>query len=391
MHRGAWHQFGDRSQKLVLEQLQQGNGVGVIVSPRDLSWANAQEYAAQYHSLGAEVVIDQQFYVPDFSNKHLDSYATNQYRLAASSLHQLNDQQLSHLATAMQQVNGSLDADAVIAPAMAYEAGRPDIVSLNARLFSAAKNAGDALGKPTLATVVLGNSVTSAGQTVRTALSQATALSADGWYYAFEFPPERIPSASSHVLRCCVAGLTLACTGKPVLHAYAGPMGLLSFGFGATGAAIGHSQNLWSFSRSRWEAPVAQGGGGDAPARLFSGSLWGTIVYPDETAQLPQSLTSQIVTDSPFLVPWDRWQANKHLVYTVCSTLAALAAHSDPRLCAQAATSVLTDAVGYHSSIAGLGVTLRDDTSAYQANWLNAVNDLLTQHGDDFDYLALLA
>ena len=29
-----------------------------------------------------------------------------------------------------------------------------------------------------------------------------------------------------------------------MLHAYAGPMGLLSFGFGATGVAIGHSQNL---------------------------------------------------------------------------------------------------------------------------------------------------
>jgi len=391
MRRGAWHQFGDRSQKLVLEQLQQGVGVGVIMSPRDLSCANAQDYAIQYHSLGAEVLVDQQFYVPGFSNNHLSSYATNQFRLAASQLHQLTDNQLADLATALQQVNGSLEADAVIAPAIVYEVGRPDIVSLNAKLFAASKSAGDSLGKPTYATIVLGNSVTSADHTVQAVLSQATALNADGWYYAFEFGSERIPSSRDQVLRCCVAGLALACTGKPVLHAYAGPMGLLSFGFGATGAAVGHSQNLWNFNRGRWAPPGPQGGGGDAPARLFSAALWGTIVRPDETAQLPQGLANQVLTNSPYITPWDRWQANKHLVHTICSVLGTMAAQTDVRLCAQAASSVLVNAVNLHASIASLGLSLRDGTNSYQSNWLSTVNEFLAQHGDDFDYLDLLA
>ena len=391
MRRGAWHQFGDRSQRLALEQLEQGSGVGVIISPRDLSHSNAQSYAAQYHDLGAEVLIDQQFHVPHFSNKNLASYPTNQCRATASQLHQLTDQELADLARGMEQINAGLATDAVIAPAVVYEAGRPDIGTLNARLFASSKSVGDALGIPTLATVVLGSSVTSADRTVRSILSQATALDADGWYYAFEFGPERIPSSRERVLRCCMAGLTLVCTGEPLLHAYAGPMGLLSFGFGATAAAVGHSQNLWHFNRGRWGPTEQQGGGGDAPARFFSPPLWGTIVHPDETAQLPQSLRNQVLTNSPFRTPWNRWQANKHLVYTICCTIATVASQLDPRECAQTAVSVLSGAVNLHAQIASLGVSLRDQTNTYQANWINALGDLLSNHASDFDYLELLA
>lgn len=391
MRRGAWHQFGHMSQRLALEQLEQGSGVGVIISPRDLSHPNAQSYAAQYHDLGAEVLIDQQFHVPHFSNKNLASYPTSQYRTTASQLHQLTDQELADLGKGMQQINGDLATDAVIAPAVVYEAGRPDIVRLNARLFAASKSVGDALSIPTLATVVLGSSVTSADHTVRSILSHATALDADGWYYAFEFGAERIPSSRERVLRCCMAGLTLVCTGEPVLHAYAGPMGLLSFAFGATAAGVGHFQNLWQFNTGRWGPTEQQGGGGDAPPRFFSAPLWGTIVHPDETVQLPQSLRNQILTDSPFRTPWDRWQANKHLVYAICSTIATVASQVDPRECAQTVKSVLSGAVNLHAQIASLGVSLRDQTKTYQANWINALDDLLSMHGSDFDYLELLS
>ena len=391
MRRGAWHQFGDRSQRLARELLAQGSGVGVVISPRDLPHPSARRYAAQYHDLGAEVLVDQQFHVPHFSNRNLQSYPTSQYRATASQLHHLTDQQLAGLAEAMQLVNGNLGVDGVVAPAVVYEAGRPDIVALNARLFAASKSVGDALGLPTLATVVLGSSVTSADSTVLTALSQATALPADGWYYAFEFPAERIPSGHDRVLRCCIAGLTLACTGKPVLHAYAGPMCLLSFGFGATAAAVGHSQNLWHFTRRRWGAAAQQGGGGDAPARFFSAALWGTIVHPDETAQLPQHLRNRVLTSSPYSTPWGRWQANKHLVHTICSVAAGIASQHDPKRCAEMARSALSDAVDLHAQISSIGLSLRDHTNTYQANWMNAIGDLLSGRGSDFDYLELIS
>ena len=229
MKRGAWHQCGDKSQKLVVEQLKAGHGVGVILSPRDLTRDLAINYAAQYADLQAPVLIDPQFYVPDFTNENLDTYALSQFRTSLASLGQITDVELSALAAELETLGSELKVSGVIAPAAMYEAGRPDIADLNGRLFAASKSAGDALGVPTLASVTLARSVTSSDSTVADAVDAATALNADGWYYAFEFEEERIPSSREAVRRCCDAGLSLALTGRPLLHAYAGPMGLLSY------------------------------------------------------------------------------------------------------------------------------------------------------------------
>ena len=225
MNRGAWHQCGDKSQKLVVEQLEAGRGVGVVLSPRDLTRDKAAEYAAQYAGLGAPVIIDPQFYVPDFTNDNLDTYGLSKFRTSLATLGQLADDELSALATELETLGSELGVDAVIAPAAMYEGGRPDIAELNARLFAAAKSAGDSIGVPTLACVTLARSVTSSDSTAAAAVDAATALNADGWYYAFEFEEERIPSSREAVRRFADAGLSLALTGKPVLHAYAGPMG----------------------------------------------------------------------------------------------------------------------------------------------------------------------
>ena len=207
MKRGAWHQCGDRSQRLVVEQLTTGHGVGVILSPRDLTRDMAVKYAAQYIDLGAAVLIDPQFYVPDFSNDYLDTYGLTTFRTSLSSLRQITDAELSDLAGELETLGSALRVSGMIAPAAMYEAGRTDIVELNARLFGAAKRAGDVLGVPTFASVTLAQSVTNSDSTVAAAVDAATAINADGWYYAFEFREERIPSARDAVQRCCDAGL----------------------------------------------------------------------------------------------------------------------------------------------------------------------------------------
>jgi hypothetical protein len=293
--------------------------------------------------------------------------------------------------------NADLETTAVIAPATVYEAGRQDIVQLNARLFDAAKDVAGELGVPVYATIVLGRSVTASDQTLSATLAQATALASDGWYFGFEFEEERLPSSREAVRRCCSAGLTLACTGKPVLHAYAGPLGLLSFGFGATGVALGHSQNLWKFTRDRWQSPVGQGGGGNAPPRFFSSSLWGTIVYPDETVQLPVSLRQQILTMSPFSgpvgsgLPWARWDSGKHLVYLLANAIGDMSLFPTARASAQQAVQRLQDAGQLHTAVQQSGIFLADNTNAYQDNWRLAMNDLLQSNGGDYDYLELLS
>lgn len=398
MRRGAWHQFGDKSQRLVLEQLHRGCGVGVILSPRDLAYRNAVQYAQEYRDLGAHVLIDQQFYVPAFRNTRLDSYAVSEYRTRISQLRQITDTGLARLTQTLVEMHEALSADGVIAPAVPYEAGRPDIVGLNSRLFTAAKRTGDELGVPTYATVMLGRSVASSDQTLFAALSHATSLDADGWYYGFEFGQERVPSSEEEVLRWGAGGLVLACSGKPVLHAYSGPMALLSMGFGATGTGVGHFQNLWQFTRRRWQPSGGDGGGGEAPARFFSTALWGTILHPDEVDQLPREIRDEVLTHSSFSSPvassppgpWSRWDANKHLVHVICTTVAEIAANTNPRENAQAAMEILERAVALHGAIAATGVTLGDDTNAYQHNWLNAISRLLADRSDDFDYLRLL-
>ncbi len=149
MKRGTWHQCGDKSQKVVQEQLEHGNGVGAIISPRDLARDNAKVYANEYQSLGADVLLDQQFYVPDFANSNLSSYPISQHRANISNLNQISDTSLDLLAKDLEDANREIGVSALIAPAVIYEAARADIVQLNARMFSAAKRAGDALGVPT--------------------------------------------------------------------------------------------------------------------------------------------------------------------------------------------------------------------------------------------------
>ena len=398
MNRGAWHQCGDKSQKLVVEQLEAGHGVGVILSPRDLTRDKAVEYAAQYAGLQAPVLIDPQFYVPDFTNDNLDTYGLSQFRTSLATLGQITDDELSALTTELETLGSELGVSGVIAPAAMYEAGRPDIAELNVRLFAAAKSAGDALGVPTLASVTLARSVTSSDSTVAAAVNAATALNADGWYYAFEFEEERIPSSREAVRRCCDAGLSLALTGKPILHAYAGPMGLISYGFGATATGIGHSQNLWKFTRQRWEAPTGQGGGGDAPARFFSKALWGTVVYPDETQVLGVTLRSQVLTATAFCdavmasppTAWPRWDAGKHLVCALAETSAELAALATARASADAARQRLTGAVALYGQIRQTGLQLKDSSDAYQENWRLALSDVLSNRSADYDYLELM-
>ena len=397
MRRGPWHQCGDRSQKLVEEQLQQGVGVGVILSPRDLTRPRALDYAQKYRALGAQVLLDHQFYVPDFTNQRLNSYPISKFRAAVSSLNAISADDLTEIANELRIDNQEIGADAVIAPAIVYEAGRTDIVQLNDRLFTVARTIGDQLHIPVYATVVLGRSVTASDQTISAALGQASALNADGWYFAFEFEDERIPSSREAVRRCCSAGLTLACTGKPVLHAYAGPLGLLSFGFGATGVALGHSQNLWKFTRDRWQPTMGQGGGGDAPPRFFSSRLWGTIIYPDETQQLPTAIRQQVLTMSPFStqvgssLPWTRWDSGKHLVNVLGRVFAQIAQNTNARENVQQAIQTLQGAVQLHQTIQQNGIFLADSTNAYQLNWQNAAADFLQGSQSDFDYLDLIS
>jgi len=398
MKSGVWHQLGDKSQLVAYEQLENGVGVGVAVSARDLSYSGAEEHTAKYRALGAEIIFDPQYYLPAYSNNKLETYPFSSLRLSAQRLGKITDDNLSVLAKSLEEINRKTGSIAIVAPAIIYEANRPDILSINKKLHAAAKKAGDALGIPTFGTVILGSSTNKTTDQINSCLADILDIKADGWYYSFEFGDERIPSTHAEVYRCAVAGLTLAQTGRPVFHAYAGPMALLAPAFGCIAAGVGHSQNIWQFKRERWEPPQGQGGGGDAPSRYFSKDLWGTIVYPDEFTAMPVALRNRILCASPYTAaltsagdsPLKRWDSNKHLIHTIATAVQPIFAQRTARLAAAQAIAILDVAIKTHADIAVTGLGLADKTSSYQYNWKLALEALVAQHKDGFDYLELI-
>lgn len=399
MRRGAWHQFGHSSQKFALEQLRLGSGVGVIISPRDLREGLAIDYCKKYKEAGADILIDQQFYIPDACCGKLPSYSLARFRDTVSKLNRLTEDQITDFAKEIERLHRATNATGVIAPAVVFEAGRDDIVELNNHLFLAAKLAGDNIGIPTYRTVVLGQSVTETDNLMNSTMSKATGQNCDGWYFGFEFACKRIPDDFEKVRRCCVAGLTLANTGKPVLHAYAGPLAPLSLSFGSTGVGVGHSQNLWQFPRERWSHATTQGGGGDAPPRFFSKNLWGTLVYPDEVAMLPPALLDIITTTSTFsahvsnrppFLSWSRWNANKHFVFIVSTFIEHLSGETNPRIISAKVMEHLENAVALYEQVKGHISELRDNSDSYQSIWLEVLEFILKENKRDFDFLEMI-
>lgn len=396
MRVGTWHQCGHNSQKMIIDLIDNGIGSGVIVSSRDVPRHKAIEYSSIYRSKSCEVIIDLQFCKPDFSNAKIQTYETFDFRQSIARLNAISDAELENLKSAIQNINTEVRTTAILAPAVKYEVGRPDICDLNQKLFDASKNVGDSLSIPTYATVIIGNSATSSMDTINSILSEATSLDCDGWYLGFEFDTqERVPSSVREVYNCCSTQLKLASTGKPVLFAYAGPLGLLSYGVGVTGVGLGHWQNLWQFTRDRFDESDLGGGGGDAPARYFSRAMWGTIVYPDEVSLLNAEMRNIVHTQSPFsplnfqtIQLWEKWASYKHLLYVIGDTLDQVRMGETPRARLENAKNVLQTAIQTHNRIP---FDLKDNTDSYQANWITVIDRLLRDNSSDYDFLELMS
>src|SRR5262249_61053325 len=103
---------------------------------------------------GAGLLLDHQYYVPEFTNAKIESYPISRFRQGVSSLNKISDQDLNDFTNELRIDHEELQADAVIAPAVVYQAGRPDILQLNARLFAASKLVANYLNIPIYAPVV---------------------------------------------------------------------------------------------------------------------------------------------------------------------------------------------------------------------------------------------
>src|SRR5262245_1997893 len=120
MLRGVWHQCGYNTQKVVLEFLKAKIGVGAIISPKDLGLSKAREYADQYRDLNAGVLLDPQFYEPEYNARNLATYPISEFRKSIRGLGTLPADATAALIKAIAAENESLRTTAVIAPAVPY-------------------------------------------------------------------------------------------------------------------------------------------------------------------------------------------------------------------------------------------------------------------------------
>lgn len=397
MKKGPWHQLGGNSQKVALDLLGRGAGVGVVISPKDLSLEAARKNAVRFRDLSADILVDHQFYNSSFNHKNLNSYFEKDYRRSLSNL-KLSSLDLSDLSKQLEKSLRPLSVAGVVSPALKYQAGRAEISEVNARLFSAAKSVGNVLGVPTYATVTIDRSSTDSISSIESLLSDATGLDSDGWYYSFEFGEKRVPLSMDKVSMFCAAGLKLRITGKPVFHAFAGPMSILSYAFGVTATGIGYSQNLWQFSDERWQKPLVQRKNPKRPLRrFFSRNLWGTLVYPNEIAILDDALRHEALNTTEFAplfenlnMPWDKRNADRHLVLSICQEVTDICLLKTPADCGQYAVKKLTRASQLYKKIKG-NRKLRDNSDGYHKNWIDALEKFMKSSRDDLEYLNLVS
>ena len=101
-------------------------------------------------------------------------------------------------------------------------------------------------------------------------------------------------------------------------------------------------------------------------------------------------------TPSPFSgpvtsnLPWSRWEAGKHLIYVLAQQISFMATEKDPRKNAASAIALLDTSISLHVTIQQNNVFLADNTNIYQSNWKAALQDLLKDNQDDFEYFDLM-
>lgn len=391
MESGVWHQLGANSQKITIEQLKNNNGVGVIISPKDLNKKKAIEYTDEYQSLNASILLDLQFYEPEYQHKNLTTYGLDSYRLPLSDLKKMPSINMASLSKDITELNKEVGSSAIIAPAMVYEPGNSELYNINEQLFSAAKLAGENLGLPVYATIVLGNGFAKSTELLEEALGQATNLKADGWYFACEVNSGAIPSDMEEVEFICNAILTLAGTGVPLIHAFAGPSGLLSLACGSRSIAIGQHKTLWSFSRSRFQES-GRSGGQKIPSRYFSDKLWSTIVLPDESTQISSSIWGKIKSSSPFHPisqndeSWLGNQKHNHLLYVLGNFYSSILKNSSQSICEDMVVH-LKNADEIYKEIAEVLGVVKDNADSHQIVWAKALEQINADRSDDFNFL----
>ena len=401
MHKGVWYQLGDKGQKIAEELLKSSNGVGVVLSPRDISDAKAEEYGRSYRNNNAEVVFDPQLYVPQNSvGLHETHEEFMEFRVSASKLLKHSQSEFARLGAALRNVAKKYSCTAILSPAIALQAGQPEHLKLNIDLLDVAIESASKIGLPVYGVIPIGQSLALSQSELSSVISKYTSKKVDGWMLMMDLGQNGFSVDTVLLKSLGVSILRLAQTGVPVMHGCAGPHALLSSAFGASAVGIAHSKNMWHLPLSRF-IPSDGGGGGASATRVFSRALWSNFVYPDEFARLPSLLKEQIVESSKWVSidlendaiylasDFRQWDANKHLLKIIGSEFSDLLSIDDLNIRCDLVEKRLSGSIVLHKLI-GSHYSVKDRASAHQSTWLSVLTDIRKMRKLDYQYLELL-
>jgi len=122
-------------------------------------------------------------------------------------------------------------------------------------------------------------------------------------------------------------------------------------------------------------------------------------VYEDEFALLSAETRAKVLTPSPFstevnpnppYLEWSRWSANKHLVCLLAKHADETLRERDAQRASLRTIDHLKEAQKLHATISSEGVSLTDNTNAYQHPWRAAVESLVSRSEIEFELLRML-
>ena len=385
-----YHQLGHQDEGRCLHMLQNGQGVGAILSPRHLDDNQLREYAQLFIHTGGELLVDPQFYNPVF----LDEFDDSPLGLGDYTTHDLWNSSVQHSVVGrILAYQRELGVSRLIVPTpFAREGVTESWLDLVAGMTTVAREWLITEGEdvPLLATLSVPAPITAAEDERARLLNRIVGFEVDGFYLALE--SSLFPADTDFLSGVLDMVFRLKQNRFTVLLGYSGYWAYLCFPFGLDAFASGGFDNRRSFSFLTWE--IVESAPRRAPRNRFcSTRLLGRISFSDEAELLhSKDLWAALDDGSPYASilfegrppsevdaagQWKRAESFKHYLWTCwCLAESFLEKPRDDRI--QQVRQLASEAQSRYLAFQQAGVRFRAGSQAgHIGAWVTAFENYL--------------
>ena len=232
--------------RALLQQYAAGRDAGVILWPRTLEQEQVERHAREIHAIGASVLFDTCFYVPNTERARILNFPYwNDVTFETGAFTGATGAEFCRRVIDYQ-VN-ILNVTDVLLPGRYTNVRNEEWLAMH-RLF--ADTAADmGLNRPVYATVALGPDVLRDAASINAILDEVTSYPVQGIYFLYRTPnDEYLSTDEGFLVNLMIAFLSLTLAGKEVIVGYASQQDLLFAAAGVQTIASGNYRNVRSFS-----------------------------------------------------------------------------------------------------------------------------------------------